>query len=314
MPRGAKNPGSDDSCPRRIRRFIEPALLLLLNQEPLHGYALMDGLRHLGMADYPIDKSAIYRALRSLEGRGVVESDWDMEVTSGPPRRVYTLTSEGHVYLNQWVGDLRATVRMLVTFIDVYDGVAAGSASSPIDQPSYTLGDRASVAGQNTQESIPMRIVVSAEGAGLEAKASGIFGRCPQYVYVDTDTMAVESEMNPAANMAGGAGIQAAQHVIARGVGAVLSANVGPNAIEVFDAAGVDVYMVSAPTVREAVEAFLSGALTKQGEAGLVSHAAPATAEDARQREIGELAREAVALRRRLAEILTRIEQLEKEG
>jgi len=283
----------------------------LLSREPMHGYALMDGLRHLGMADYPIDKSAIYRALRALEGRGVVESDWDVSVTSGPPRRVYTLTESGHDYLDEWLGDLRATARMLSTFIDVYDGVrseaeAIDSSASTENRACETGAD-----GNHSREALPMKIVVSAEGAGLEAKTSGIFGRCPFYVYVDTETMAVESEPNPAANMAGGAGIQAAQHVIGQGVGAILSGNVGPNAVEVLESAGIDIYVMSEATVAAAVQALKAGALTKQGEGGLVSHGA---AVDPRQQEIASLAQEAVALRKRLAEIMTRIDQLEKEG
>ena len=34
--------------PRRIRRFVEPAVLLLLHSGPMHGYGLLDGLAALG--------------------------------------------------------------------------------------------------------------------------------------------------------------------------------------------------------------------------------------------------------------------------
>lgn len=312
MPRGRREKQRDASCPRRIRRFVEPALLLLLNREPMHGYALMDGLRHLGMADYPINKSAIYRALRSLEGRGVVESDWDVHVTSGPPRRVYTLTESGHCYLDEWAGDLRATARMLTTFIDIYDGVRSRPEVIPSPKDTSSGARETETDRDHTKEASSMKIVVSAEAAGLEAKTSDIFGRCPFYVYVDTETMAVESEPNPAANMAGGAGIQAAQHVLGKGVGAILSGNLGPNAVEVLEAAGIDIYLMSEATVADAVRALKAGTLTKRGEGGLVSRGAPAV--DPRRREIAALAQEAVALRKRLAEIMTRIDQLEKEG
>jgi len=53
-----------------------------------------------------------------------------------------------------------------------------------------------------------MRIVVSANGADLDAAASPVFGRCPTYVFVDTETMVFEAVDNPAMNAAGGAGIQ----------------------------------------------------------------------------------------------------------
>lgn len=109
-----------DAYPRRIARFVEPALLLLLRQSPRHGYGLMESLRELGFEDYPVDFSAVYRTLRSLEEAGMVSSDWDLEVSAGPPRRVYTITSEGEDHLAQWVDDLRATDKVLHAFLEAY--------------------------------------------------------------------------------------------------------------------------------------------------------------------------------------------------
>lgn len=108
----------ENPAPRRINRFVEPALLLLLYRKPTHGYGLMDGLSELGFDDYPLDYSGIYRILRGLEEAGMVSSDWDVEQSSGPPRRVYTVTPQGERYLAQWVEDLRATDRILHTFLD----------------------------------------------------------------------------------------------------------------------------------------------------------------------------------------------------
>ena len=68
-----------------------------------------------------------------------------------------------------------------------------------------------------------MRVVVSAQGADLDAEASPVFGRCPVFVFVDTETMATEAVENPALSAGGGAGIQAAQAVVERGVQAVLT-------------------------------------------------------------------------------------------
>ena len=107
--------------PRRISRFIEPALLLLLAREPVHGYGLMEGLHSLGFEDYPVDYSAVYRTLRGLEDEGMVESTWDVEASAGPPRRVYTITPAGKAHLATWVRELRATDRILHTFLRAYD-------------------------------------------------------------------------------------------------------------------------------------------------------------------------------------------------
>src|SRR5690554_2371286 len=110
-----------------------------------------------------------------------------------------------------------------------------------------------------------MRIVVSANGADLEAPASPVFGRCPVYVFVDTDTMAFEALENPAINAPGGAGIQAAQFIVEQKAQAVITGNVGPNAFNVLNAAGVGVYPFGGDTVRQAVEAFKAGELQPVG-------------------------------------------------
>lgn len=107
--------------PRRIRRFIEPVLLLLLHCNPAHGYALVEGLKALGLDAYPTDISAIYRILHDLEANGMLVSSRDAEQTSGPPRRVYELTEMGDMHLRAWVEELRETDRLLHTFLDAYD-------------------------------------------------------------------------------------------------------------------------------------------------------------------------------------------------
>lgn len=173
-----------------------------------------------------------------------------------------------------------------------------------------------------------MRVAVSANGANLEAPASPVFGRCPVYVFVDTETMASEAVENPAQSAGGGAGIQAAQLVVERGAQAVLTGNVGPNAFQVLQAAQVQVYPFEGGTVRQAVEAFREGRLVAAHSATGAQHAgmgqgqAPAASDrrntppdrGARAEEIAALQRTAVDLRRQLADVMERIDRLEKEG
>ena len=124
-----------------------------------------------------------------------------------------------------------------------------------------------------------MRIAISANGADLEAQASPVFGRCPVYIFVDTEAadedhpMAFEAVENPALGAAGGAGIQAAQFVVERGVKAVISGNVGPNAFGVLQAASVLVYTFGGGTVRQAVDAYKAGKLSAVGGATARAHA-----------------------------------------
>ena len=69
-----------------------------------------------------------------------------------------------------------------------------------------------------------------------------------------------------------GAGIQAAQDVAEKGVVAVITGSVGPNAYQVLSSAGIRVYVGALGTVKEAVERFKNGQLneaTTPGPAGM---------------------------------------------
>lgn len=106
-----------------------------------------------------------------------------------------------------------------------------------------------------------MKVLVSSTGDSLEAKVSPIFGRCPYFVLVDSDTMQAQALSNAAMSASGGAGVQASQFVVQQGAEVVLSGNLGPNAMQVLQAAGIEFYPVNGGTVREAVEALKAGQL-----------------------------------------------------
>lgn len=167
-----------------------------------------------------------------------------------------------------------------------------------------------------------MKIVVTAAGADLDAPASPVFGRCPTYVLVDTETLAFEAQPNPALSAGGGAGIQAAQYVIAQGAQAALTGHVGPNAFDVFQAADVPIYLIREGTVRQAVEDFRAGRLQPVESPNVAAHAdmgwssapsSPPTSPDRRAAELAQLRETLGNLRQQLAQTMARIEQLEKE-
>jgi len=118
-----------------------------------------------------------------------------------------------------------------------------------------------------------MKIVVTANGQDLDAPTSPVFGRCPTYILVDTETMQFEAVANPALSAGSGAGIQAAQFIIEQGAQAVVTGNVGPNAYGVFAAAGVPVYLYNDGTVRQALEAYKAGELRAVGGPSGPAHA-----------------------------------------
>ncbi len=99
-----------------------------------------------------------------------------------------------------------------------------------------------------------MKVAISAQGTNLDAQASDVFGRAPTMIFVDTDTLVFEAVPNPAMTQGGGAGTSAAQFVISHGAEAILSGTMGPNALQVFESAGVPAYIVPACTVRQAID------------------------------------------------------------
>jgi poly-beta-hydroxybutyrate-responsive repressor len=109
-----------EACPRRIQRFLEPCLLILVRNTEAHGYELLEGLKQFGFGQNPVNSSTVYRFLRSLEERQYVTSRWDIG-SAGPARRLYQITKEGNRYLAQWADDLRETDRMLHHFLELYD-------------------------------------------------------------------------------------------------------------------------------------------------------------------------------------------------
>ena len=100
--------------------FLRPCLLVLLDQAPAHGYALLDNLDRFGLGPGQKDPSLVYRALRDMEANGLVVSEWDDD-SLGPQRRVYRITPEGHDYLAEWVADLKRTRGEIDRLLTAYD-------------------------------------------------------------------------------------------------------------------------------------------------------------------------------------------------
>src|SRR6266567_4221888 len=83
----------------RVERFIEPTLLLLLREGPMHGYELLE---------------------RSPEEEGIVTSEWDRELP-GPAKRTYALTPAGQRVLDKWAEALRRAETVIDGFLQRYD-------------------------------------------------------------------------------------------------------------------------------------------------------------------------------------------------
>jgi predicted Fe-Mo cluster-binding NifX family protein len=101
-----------------------------------------------------------------------------------------------------------------------------------------------------------MKICVTSEGTTLDSKIDPRFGRCKYFIIVDADTLQFETIENPNIEAMGGAGIQSGQLMASKGVKAVLTGNVGPNAFQTLSAAGIEIYTDVSGAVSEAIEAY----------------------------------------------------------
>jgi DNA-binding PadR family transcriptional regulator len=89
-----------------LDRLIQPAILLVLAEQPLHGYRLAERIGEMPMfrAAKP-DGSGIYRFLRTMERKGFVAAFWDTS-RAGPAKRCYEITPSGERCLRRWIETL----------------------------------------------------------------------------------------------------------------------------------------------------------------------------------------------------------------
>ncbi|MDD3297044.1 MAG: NifB/NifX family molybdenum-iron cluster-binding protein [Candidatus Omnitrophica bacterium] len=104
-----------------------------------------------------------------------------------------------------------------------------------------------------------MKICVTSTGNNLDASVDPRFGRCPYFIIVNTDNLEFEAVENPSANAGGGAGIQSGQLVAGKGAKIVLTGNVGPNAFQTLQAAGISIITGVSGTIKEAIERYNKG-------------------------------------------------------
>ncbi len=79
-----------------MKGLLDLIILQFLNTQPMHGYQIITKIRkNFGVYFGP---STIYPLLTTLEKKGYVKSDWNMDFER--PRKIYSLTSNGQGMLN----------------------------------------------------------------------------------------------------------------------------------------------------------------------------------------------------------------------
>ncbi len=96
------------------RNYLHGCLLLLIAESPAHGYDLVERLSGLGLPN--VDSAAVYRALRALNGDGLLESWWEGS-DSGPVRRRYRMSDAGAATLEAWAATVGNSASCLNSFL-----------------------------------------------------------------------------------------------------------------------------------------------------------------------------------------------------
>jgi PadR family transcriptional regulator PadR len=103
-----------DNHPKEIQTkltkgLLDMIILQFLEQQPMHGYQVITKIRKsFGVYFGP---STIYPLLNSLEKKGYVKSQWNMDTER--PRKVYSLTHEGEAALNFTEGSLNLICKII---------------------------------------------------------------------------------------------------------------------------------------------------------------------------------------------------------
>jgi PadR family transcriptional regulator PadR len=104
----------------RVERFVEPSLLLLLRERPMHGYELLERLPEVAGEEVRVDVGNVYRILRSLEEEEIVRSEWSADLP-GPAKRTYELTEAGRRLLDRWAEALQEAQDVITGFLRRYE-------------------------------------------------------------------------------------------------------------------------------------------------------------------------------------------------
>jgi len=100
-----------------------------------------------------------------------------------------------------------------------------------------------------------MKICITSKGPGKEDLLEERFGRAPYFLISDNETGEWKSIENPFAGAAGGVGPRAAQILVDNGAKILVTGNVGGNALNALNAAGIKIiYMNGSVTVEKAYE------------------------------------------------------------
>lgn len=97
-----------------LRGHLDALILAVVEDQPLHGYAIIEALQLRSGGEIDLPTGTVYPALRRLEASGQLTSAWSQ--VGGRKRRTYTLSRAGRRALAAQRQEWRR-------FADVVDGL-----------------------------------------------------------------------------------------------------------------------------------------------------------------------------------------------
>jgi biotin synthase len=89
-----------------LDKLLQPNILILLAHKNLHGYSIIKELENKNFfLGERVDNTGVYRALKTLEERKLVRSEWHADDT-GAAKKIYNITYAGLECLENWINTL----------------------------------------------------------------------------------------------------------------------------------------------------------------------------------------------------------------
>ncbi|MCM8710115.1 NifB/NifX family molybdenum-iron cluster-binding protein [Clostridium sp. SYSU_GA19001] len=117
-----------------------------------------------------------------------------------------------------------------------------------------------------------MKIAISATGKTSENLLDVRFGRCEYFQIHDTESKEIKIIENEGKNSSGGAGIAASNQLIDEKVDVIITGNLGPNAFEIIERAGIKAYKCNNIPISSVIEQYNKGELKEIKTAGPAHH------------------------------------------
>ncbi|WP_027624612.1 NifB/NifX family molybdenum-iron cluster-binding protein [Clostridium lundense] len=108
-----------------------------------------------------------------------------------------------------------------------------------------------------------MKIAISAIGKTMEDVLDMRFGRCEYFQIHDTESGQIKVIENKGLNSSGVAGIAASNQLIEEKIDVIITGNLGPNAFELIEKAGIKAYKSGNIAINSVLEKYNKGELNE---------------------------------------------------